>query len=77
MHYQCAGVEAGPSNLGLASLLYGKSDLRSIFFDQKPEFSWHGQMFPDASLQVSLFKDLVTLAEPTGFLSFVSYLHSN
>ena len=74
--YECVGVGCGPSNLSLASLLYGHRDIRSIFFEQRPEFSWHeGMMLPDAGLQVSLFKDLVTLAEPTNQFSFVSYLH--
>lgn len=78
MHYQCVGVGVGPSNLSIAALLYGKDNLPSIFFDQKSGFSWHDDMlFPGSSLQVSLFKDLVTLADPTNYFSFISYLHSS
>jgi lysine N6-hydroxylase len=52
--------------------------LRSIFFDEKPEFSWHdGMLVSGAGLQVSLFKDLVTLADPTNRFSFIAYLHEN
>ena len=74
--YECIGIGCGPSNLSVASQLYGLSDTRNIFFEKKTELSWHnGMMLPDASLQVSMFKDLVTLAEPTNPFSFVSYLH--
>ena len=70
--YECIGIGCGPSNLSVASQLYGLSDTRNIFFEKKTEFSWHnGMMLPDASLQVSMFKDLVTLAEPTNPFSFV------
>ena len=76
-HYHCVGIGCGPSNLSIASLLHGNGDVKSIFFDSKPAFSWHdGMMMGNASLQVSLFKDLVTLADPTNKFSFISYLHS-
>ncbi|WP_107310652.1 lysine N(6)-hydroxylase/L-ornithine N(5)-oxygenase family protein [Burkholderia metallica] len=74
--YECIGVGCGPSNLSIASQLYGLPHVHNIFFEKKSEFSWHGgMMLPDVSLQVSMFKDLVTLAEPTNQFSFVSYLH--
>lgn len=74
--YECIGVGCGPSNLSIAALLHGHPQVRNIFFDLKPAFSWHdGMMLPGASLQVSMFKDLVTLADPTNQFSFVSYLH--
>ena len=74
--FHCVGIGCGPSNLSIASLLHGQAEVRSIFFDMKPEFSWHsGMLLPDASLQVSLFKDLVTLADPGNRFSFISYLH--
>ncbi len=77
MHYQCAGIGVGPSNLSLASLLHDHAEIRNIFIDKKPKFSWHdGMRFPEATLQVAIFKDLVTLAEPTSSFSFISYLHS-
>lgn len=34
-------------------------------------------MLPNTKLQVSMFKDLVTLASPTNKFSFVSYLHQH
>jgi lysine N6-hydroxylase len=77
-HYQCVGVGVGPSNLSVAALLHHDREIRSVFFEQKPEFSWHDEMFFVASsLQVSMFKDLVTLADPTNYFSFMSYLHAN
>lgn len=75
-YYDCIGVGCGPSNLSIAAQLHSHPQIRNIFFDMKPAFSWYdGMMLPDASLQVSIFKDLVTLADPTNPFSFVSYLH--
>lgn len=76
--YDCVGIGCGPSNLSVAAQLYSLQEVSSIFFDKKDEFSWHsGMMLPDACLQVSMFKDLVTLTEPTNPFSFVSYLHQH
>ncbi|CAI8776673.1 lysine N6-hydroxylase [Pseudomonas sp. IT-347P] len=76
--YDCVGIGCGPSNLSIAAQLYGLREVRNIFFEKKSEFSWHsGMMLPDACLQVSMFKDLVTLTEPTNPFSFVSYLHQH
>jgi lysine N6-hydroxylase len=74
--YRCVGIGVGPANLSLASLLHGHRDVPNLFLDRKPEFGWHdGQQMPGSSLQVSLFKDLVTLSDPTSPFSFLSYLH--
>ncbi|WP_218060138.1 lysine N(6)-hydroxylase/L-ornithine N(5)-oxygenase family protein [Pseudomonas bananamidigenes] len=76
--YDCVGIGCGPSNLSIAAQLHGRREVRNIFFEKKAEFSWHsGMMLPDACLQVSMFKDLVTLTEPTNPFSFVSYLHQH
>lgn len=76
--YDCVGIGCGPSNLSIAAQLYGTHEVRNIFFERKSEFSWHsGMMLPDAGLQVSIFKDLVTLTEPTNPFSFISYLHQH
>lgn len=72
---QIAGIGAGPANLSLASLLY-PTKTSNIFFDKKPTFSWHeGMQIPNAGLQVSFIKDLVTLADPTNPFSFLAFLH--
>jgi lysine N6-hydroxylase len=77
-HYRCLGVGVGPANLSLASLLYDRLDVTNIFLDRKASFSWHdGQQMSGNTLQVSLFKDLVTLADPRNPFSFLSYLHDN
>ncbi len=75
-HYGCLGIGAGPANLSLASLLYRHADVPNIFLERRAEFGWHdGQQISGASLQVSFFKDLVSLTEPTSAFSFLSYLH--
>ncbi|MCA1299042.1 lysine N(6)-hydroxylase/L-ornithine N(5)-oxygenase family protein [Stappia indica] len=74
---QIVGVGVGPANLSLASLVY-PTGLRSQFFEKDREFSWHsGLQLPNASLQVSFLKDLVTLADPTNPFSFLGYLHEH
>lgn len=74
---QCLGIGVGPSNLSLASLLDGHDDIRAVFVERKPSFGWHdGMLLRGLHLQVSLFKDLVTLADPRNRFSFLSYLHS-
>src|SRR5690242_10839000 len=78
MHYSCVGVGVGPSNLSLACLLHSFPEISNIFFEKKPRFTWHdGTLLSGSALQVSLFKDLVTLADPTNPFSFLSYLHSH
>lgn len=77
-HYRCLGVGVGPANLSLASLLHTRPDVVSLFLDRKDSFSWHdGQQLPGNTLQVSLFKDLVTLADPRNPFSFLAYLHDH
>ncbi|WP_375411720.1 lysine N(6)-hydroxylase/L-ornithine N(5)-oxygenase family protein [uncultured Bradyrhizobium sp.] len=77
MKTQIVGIGVGPANLSFASLLHptGRSN---YFFEKKKEFSWHpGLQIPNASLQVSFLKDLVTLADPTNPFSFLAYLHEH
>lgn len=74
--YRCVGVGAGPANLSLAALLHGDPDVPSLFLDRKPAFSWHDdQLMPGSTLQVSVFKDLVSLSDPTSRFTFLAYLH--
>ena len=73
----CLGVGAGPANLSVASLLHAFPKTSSIFVDQKKAFGWHdSQQFADTTLQVSMLKDLVTLADPSSKFSFLYYLHT-
>lgn len=75
-HLACVGVGAGPANLSLACLLHGHRDLANTFFERRAIFSWHdGQLFPGSSLQVSMVKDLVSVADPGNGFSFLAYLH--
>jgi lysine N6-hydroxylase len=67
----------GPANLALASLLHPHARLTNRFLERRPAFGWHdGQQVPGATLQVSIFKDLVTLSDPTNPFSFLNYLHA-
>ncbi|MFL6145452.1 MAG: lysine N(6)-hydroxylase/L-ornithine N(5)-oxygenase family protein [Labedaea sp.] len=75
-HYRCVGIGVGPANLSLASLLHKHPEVPNLFLDKKDRFGWHdGQQVHGSSLQVSLFKDLVVLADPTSPFSFLAYLH--
>lgn len=70
------GVGIGPFNLGLAALLAPVDDVDAVFFDAKPQFSWHaGLLLDGTTLQVPFMADLVTLADPTSSYSFLNYLH--
>jgi lysine N6-hydroxylase len=73
--FDVTGIGIGPSNLSVAALLARCRDVRARFYDRRPEFQWHpGLMFPDAVLQVSYLKDLVTLADPTSPYTFLAFL---
>ncbi|MGK5628515.1 lysine N(6)-hydroxylase/L-ornithine N(5)-oxygenase family protein [Streptomyces sp. URMC 123] len=75
-HHRCVGVGVGPANLSLASILHSHPEVTNLFIDRKAAFGWHdGQQIPGATLQVSMFKDLVSLSDPANPFSFLSYLH--
>ena len=69
------GIGIGPSNLSTAALLDPVRDVNSIFFESQREFQWYpGMLFPEATIQVSHLKDLVTLVDPTSRFTFLSFL---
>jgi lysine N6-hydroxylase len=69
------GVGIGPFNLSVAALLDPFRDLDVRFFEREKEFQWHpGLLFPEANIQVSYLKDLVTPASPTSRYSFLNFL---
>lgn len=71
------GVGIGPFNLSVAALMH-PLELRSRFFERRGDFNWHpGLLFPEATIQVSFLKDLVTLADPTSAFSFLCFLFSH
>lgn len=77
MIYDIAGIGIGPANLGLAALLQPIKELKTIFFEKNPAFSWHpGLMIEGASLQVPFYADLVTLADPSSKFNFLAFLKS-
>lgn len=69
------GVGAGPFNLSLAALAHPVQDLRTRFYEARRHFQWHpGLMLPEAEIQVSFIKDLVTLVDPTSKFSYLAFL---
>jgi lysine N6-hydroxylase len=69
-------VGVGPFNLSLAALL-APTGINARFFDRSADFQWHpGLLFPEATIQVSYLKDLVTLVDPTSPYSFVAFLRA-
>lgn len=71
------GVGIGPFNLSLAALLAPLSGFRVRFFDRTADFQWHpGLLFPEATIQVSYLKDLVTLVDPTSPYTFLAFLRA-
>ncbi|WP_067811039.1 lysine N(6)-hydroxylase/L-ornithine N(5)-oxygenase family protein [Actinomadura kijaniata] len=73
--YDLVGVGIGPFNLSLAALADGVPDLKALFLDAKPAFSWHpGLLLDGTTLQVPFLADLVTMADPTSPWSYLNYL---
>ncbi|MBO3740237.1 lysine N(6)-hydroxylase/L-ornithine N(5)-oxygenase family protein [Actinoplanes flavus] len=74
--YDLVGIGFGPANLSVAiAAEEAGQPVRAVFFDRKPEFSWHeGLMFAGAEMQVSFLKDLITMRNPRSDYSFLSYL---
>jgi lysine N6-hydroxylase len=76
--FDAVGVGLGPFNLSAAALLEPVNKLNTRFFEREKEFQWHpGLLFPDATIQVSYLKDLVTLADPQSRYSFLVFLYVN
>ncbi|MFI7535977.1 lysine N(6)-hydroxylase/L-ornithine N(5)-oxygenase family protein [Streptosporangium sp. NPDC049376] len=73
--YDYAAVGMGPANLSLAALGEPLPDLRPIHLEARESTAWHpGLLLPEATLQVSPLKDLVTLVDPTSRFSFLAFL---
>jgi lysine N6-hydroxylase len=76
--YELVGVGIGPFNLSLAALCDSAPDLRTLFLDAKPAFSWHpGLLLEGTVLQVPFLADLVTMADPTSRWSYLNYLREH
>ena len=76
MPLHAIGVGVGPANLSLAALL-APTEFNARFFERSAQFQWHpGFLFPEATIQVSYLKDLVTLVDPTSAYTFLAFLHA-
>jgi len=73
--YDIVGIGVGPFNLSLACMTEPLTEMRTLFFDKKPEFDWHSGIMPEwSTLQIPFIADLVTFADPTSKFSFLNYL---
>ncbi|HWT95171.1 MAG TPA: lysine N(6)-hydroxylase/L-ornithine N(5)-oxygenase family protein [Solirubrobacteraceae bacterium] len=73
--HDVVAIGLGPFNLGLAALTDPIEELDCVFLDRRDGFDWHpGMMLETATVQTPFLADLVTLADPTSPLSFLSYL---
>lgn len=76
--HDLVGIGIGPFNLSLAALADRLDDVTAVFFDTRPEFSWHpGMLIEGTTLQVPFLADLVTLVDPTSPWSFLAYLREH
>ncbi len=74
MPYDFIAIGAGPCNLGLACLTAPLRDVRSLFLERKPTFSWHpGMLLDGTTLQNPFLADLVSMADPTSPFSYLNY----
>jgi lysine N6-hydroxylase len=70
-----AAVGLGPFNLSVMALAASVPQLRTAAFEKRSDGDWHpGMLVPDARLQTSFLKDLVTPVAPTNPFSFTAYL---
>lgn len=88
--YDVVGVGFGPANMALAIALDEYNDwltgpsrleerpgdpIRAVFLEQGDAPRWHpGLLLPDASMQISFLKDLVTFRNPQSRYTFVNFL---
>lgn len=79
--YDLLGIGFGPANMALA-ISFTESEeakrrgLKYSFIERQATFAWHPTLLlPGAQLQVSPFKDLATMRDPTSTFTFVNYLH--
>ncbi|MFP5327168.1 MAG: lysine N(6)-hydroxylase/L-ornithine N(5)-oxygenase family protein, partial [Acidimicrobiia bacterium] len=76
--YDLVGIGIGPFNLSLAALADRVPDLRALFIERKPAFTWHpGLLLDGAMLQVSFLADLTSLVDPTSPWTFLAYLQAH
>jgi L-ornithine N5-oxygenase len=74
--YDVIGIGIGPANLALAIALEEEAgNLRRLFLDSKPAPVWHpGMLLDDATIQLSVLKDLAMLRNPRSHFTFLNYL---
>jgi len=80
--FDLLGLGFGPANLALGVAIeeskLGVAGFRARFLEQQPTFAWHSDMLlADAELQISFFKDLVSLRNPCSRFTFLNYLREH
>lgn len=67
-------IGLGPLNLGLACLAAPLEGCNGLFLERKHEFSWHqGMLLDGTTLQNPFLADLVSMADPTSYFSYLNY----
>ncbi|MEM8961638.1 MAG: SidA/IucD/PvdA family monooxygenase [Acidobacteriota bacterium] len=76
--YDVLTIGLGPANLALAVALEeapAEQQQRRVFLEAKPSHAWHpGMMLEGSLLQISVIKDLATVADPCSRFTFLNYL---
>lgn len=74
--YDLICIGAGPNNLSVGALGF-EDNLNILILEKNKDIRWHeGMMINGCTLQNSITKDLVTLADPTSKFSLLNYLHT-
>lgn len=72
--YDFVAIGLGPFNLSLACLAEPIAGLNAVFLERNAEFNWHpGMLIDNTTLQNPFLADLVSLADPTSYFSFLNY----
>ena len=76
--YDLVCIGFGPASLAIAIALHDRAvDARVLYIEKQRSFIWHaGMLLPNARMQISFLKDLVTLRDPTSKFTFINYLKS-
>ncbi len=76
--YDIIGIGFGVANLALGVAMTEapeEEQLDRLFLEARPEFVWHpGMLLEESGLQVTVFKDLITVENPCSRFTFLNYL---
>lgn len=77
--FDVLGIGFGPSNVAIATAfeeMLGENAISYCFVEKQKQFKWHGGMLLDGTrMQISCFKDLAMMRNPSSKFTFVNYLN--